>query len=120
MKLPRQFNEQIESIKQYFIVCIEDDYQNKFNATSSHPDNNRYVFSSCSGNINTSFNLNVDTIYTIKNYPSLYRIYNNNLDEYVNNYNMHKNYFHNNVFEELMKTVWHPKNYSKFIYLDPN
>jgi len=117
MKLPRHFNEQIESIKQYFTTCIEDDYQNKFNATSSPPD--RYVCRTCNGNIATSFNKNVDTIYTIKNYPSLYRIYNIKLDEYINNYNMHKSYFHNNVFEELMKTVWHPKNYYKFIYLDP-
>jgi hypothetical protein len=62
-------------------------------------------------------NPNIEDI--IRNYPSIHKQY---IDEYsflVEEFKKHQNYFHNNVYEELMKYVWHPKNIDKFHHWDP-
>jgi hypothetical protein len=57
--------------------------------------------------------------HILRQYPTLSKHYNREVDSFVINLKNHKRYFHNHVFEELMKTVWSPKNFHKFIDWDP-
>jgi hypothetical protein len=57
--------------------------------------------------------------HILRQYPTLSKHYNNEVDSFVINLKNHKKYFHNHVFEELMKTVWSPKNFHKFNDWDP-
>lgn len=57
--------------------------------------------------------------HILSQYPTLSKHYNREVDSYIINLKNHKKYFHNHVFEELMKTVWSPKNFHKFNDWDP-
>jgi len=57
--------------------------------------------------------------HILRQYPTLNKHYSREVDSYIINLKNHKRYFHNHVFEELMKTVWSPKNFHKFSDWDP-
>jgi nitric oxide reductase activation protein len=63
--------------------------------------------------------INEDVDGILKQYPSLKKKYEKELQDFVDVYLKHKSYFHNNIFEELMAKVWHYDNIDKFNDWDP-
>jgi len=117
----KHFTEQIDYYTDYNpkINEINQKYDSKFNAEKNHENVPSQIRGGschcCRFCIKNRINNTVDKY---KNYPSLHRIYINECAKESNNfitcYKTHKEYFHNNIFEELMMVVWHPKNISRF------
>ena len=109
IRMPTIFTQQITYIDNYFrteVDNIDNKYNSMFNVVSSErmqPSNER----------------NKTCAQILMQYPSLYRQYRDEFSSYQALYRKHRHYFHNKIFEELMKTVWHPRNYDKFSSWDP-
>lgn len=104
LKEPIIFREQQRFIKNYFRSEVDKKYNNMFNASSR-----RIIIAE----------KNKTCMQVLKNYPSLFRQYNSEFNEYIILYKKHRIYFHQNIFEELMQIVWHPDNFHKFEHWDP-
>ena len=123
----KHFEEQLDYYKHFNpkIDIINRMFNNKFNVEKNHssipsqiPGGKCHICQFCR---NYKFN---NTFDKFKNYPSLHKMYINEYNKesivFIEYYKNHKEYFHNNVFEELMSVVWHPKNIDKFYYLEGN
>ena len=107
-KMPREFELQTEFCLSGFNETFHKRYDGFFgkNSDSSKQRNNHTRYKP------------ETTKRMLQSYPSLNRRYCIEADQFINSFRKHKYYFHNNVFEDLMKTVWHPKNFDKFKYWD--
>ena len=121
----KHFTEQIDYYIDYNpkINEINHNYDSRFNAEKNHENVPIQSFKGrcqcCQYCIKNIYNNTTDKY---KNYPSLHRKYvtecTKESEIFITYYKNHKEYFHNNVFEELMSVVWHPKNISQFEELD--
>jgi hypothetical protein len=130
------FEEQINWYTQYTpkIDELNNHYHSKFNASKNHDDfpdqiihivnddNSRQkqcVPHTCHYCQKHTYNTTIDKYI---NFPSLHRQYVNECTHernlFIEYYKKHKEYFHHNVFEELMMSVWHPRNISRFCDLE--
>jgi hypothetical protein len=120
-KEPRNFLKQ----NRYYLEeysDINERFQKKYNSFFDKPiseHNLRTVRSRSINRRNYIIEVRNEIKHILRQYPSLIKQYNREVDSFVINLKNHKRYFHNNVFEELMKTVWSPKNFHKFIDWDP-
>jgi hypothetical protein len=106
IRRPKIFMQQLTFIDNYFRPEVDSKYNSMFNAVSSE----RMI---------TIHEQNKTCEQVLRQYPSLYRQYTTEFHIYQKLYRKHRQYFHNNIFEELMKKIWHPQNMHKFNDLDP-
>jgi hypothetical protein len=120
-KEPRNFLKQ----NRYYLEeysDINERFQKKYNSFFDKPiseHNLRTVRSRSINRRNYIIEVRNEIKHILRQYPSLIKQYNREVDSFVINLKNHKRYFHNNVFEELMKAVWSPKNFHKFGDWDP-
>ena len=107
-KAPREFAVQ----DNYYLSEFNDLFQERYDGY--------FVKNTKSKNNKPNKNLEKEDITrSLQSYPSLKKRYLDEAKCFIDSRRKHKYYFHNNIFEELMSTVWHPNNFAKFKYWDP-
>lgn len=120
--------QQNQYYKKYFASVIYEKYDKKYNSygykeTTIQRILNVINYHECNAIRRRLTILNrrkKETFYKIlETYPSIKNEYDNEINKFIDIYTNHKNYFYNNIFEELMAKTWHPNNFEKFHLLDP-
>ena len=130
------FEQQNQYYKKYFSSVIYEKYDKKYNSYEYKEttiqrqlkynqrimnDINYHQCNAIRRRLNTLNRRKKETFCKIlEKYPSIKNEYDNEINEFIDNYTNHKNYFYNNIFEELMAKTWHPNNFEKFHLLDTN